>query len=427
MADADERPIDAPAVVQRPPRGCMEGWPYQADAPQRYSGNYARYLAGGGSVRPHEDVAGFVAAQPGNRGDMARFYFLSLVLDQLVKEGLEGDLVELGVYKGSTAALIATLARRLGRTAFLMDTFEGFAATDLRGIDADKGMEFADTSVEAVRRLVGEANTHFIKGYFPATATELPPDGRYCLVHIDCDLYAPIAAALEYFYPRMVPGGFLIVHDYSSMHWNGAERAVDEFFADKPESVVPLTDGAGSVVVRKMEDRKAAADAVIARRRALFGEDWTSGADSRLSEVLVSGWSGLEPWGVWGVGASHELLLYPDLPLSADIELFADVHVPLVGPRQSQIVTVHVAREQIARWDFTQDANRAVRTAIISQARATAAMAGGPCLRIEFRPQHVDIPRNLDPAINEVRALGMALHRIRCGQPNQALPCHMGL
>ncbi|MGH7042338.1 MAG: TylF/MycF/NovP-related O-methyltransferase, partial [Acetobacteraceae bacterium] len=356
----------------------MLDWPYRADPPQRYSGNYARYRAGGGLVHPHADAHGFLAAEPGNRGDMGRFYFFSLVLDQLAKEGLEGDLAELGVYRGSTAVLIATIARRLGRTAFLMDTFAGFPAQDLQGIDADKQPGFADTSVEAVRALVGTANTRFIKGYFPDTATELPANGRYCLVHIDCDLYAPIRAALDYFYPRLVPGGFLVVHDYSSLHWNGAERAVDEFFADKVECPVPLTDGAGSVVIRKARDAKRAAEGALTRRRALIGQDWTSAAGPHLSELLVSGWSAPESWGVWGVGAAHELLLYPDLPLAGDIGLDADVHVPLVGARMAQAVTVHAGGTQVGRWEFGPQENRAVRRVVIPRTLAVAAMGADP-------------------------------------------------
>lgn len=182
---------------------------------------------------------------------MARFFFFCLVCDQIEKEGLKGDLAELGVYKGNTAILLATLARRIGATAYLLDTFGGFDASDLQGIDSDKRMEFEDTSLGAVRSLVGEANVRFVAGHFPASSGQIPADRRFCLVHLDCDLYAPFSAALAYFYPRLVPGGFLVMHDYLSLHWNGAEQAVDEFFADKPEAIIPIPDGAGTVVVRK--------------------------------------------------------------------------------------------------------------------------------------------------------------------------------
>jgi hypothetical protein len=49
------------------------------------------------------------------------------------------------------------------------------------------------------------------------------------------------------------PKGFLIVHDYSSLHWPGAEQAVDEFFADKPENIVLMLDISGSIIVRKQK------------------------------------------------------------------------------------------------------------------------------------------------------------------------------
>jgi len=74
----------------------------------------------------------------------------------------------------------------------------------------------------------------------------------FCLVHLDCDLYAPFQAALRYFYPRLVSGGFLILHDYANAHWKGAEKAVDEFFADKPEKVIPIPDKSGTAVLRKI-------------------------------------------------------------------------------------------------------------------------------------------------------------------------------
>ena len=41
------------------------------------------------------------------------------------------------------------------------------------------------------------------------------------------------------------------MHDYMTLHWEGVERAVDEFFADKPESIIPIPDMGGTVVARK--------------------------------------------------------------------------------------------------------------------------------------------------------------------------------
>lgn len=225
------------------------------ERPQRYASTYFRYLQRGGLLRPEQDAGGYWALTRG--GDMSRFWSLCLVFDQIVKERIAGDFVELGVYKGKTATVLASFVRRLGRMLYLLDTFDGFAASDLQGVDAHQPVKFTDTSLEAVRALVGEQNTGFIKGRFPETARQLPPQATFALVHIDCDLYTPIISGLEYFYPRMSPGGFMIVHDYTSLAWDGAENAVDDFFADKNEAIVPWPDVSGSIVVRKSFQRIA--------------------------------------------------------------------------------------------------------------------------------------------------------------------------
>jgi hypothetical protein len=238
--------------------GLTSLWPgtHLAYVPDRYSDNYDRYREAGGAMEK-ADRRGFLSgSRANNAGDLARFHFLSLVCDQIAKEGIAGDIAELGVYKGNTAFILARLARRLGRTAYLLDTFAGFSAADATGVDQGAQSQFSDTSRAAVRAKVGEANVRFIAGHFPATASQILPDARFCLVHLDCDLYAPFAAALGYFYPRLSPGGFLIMHDYSSLYWEGAEKAVDEFFADKPERPVPIPDKSGTAVIRKVGDAR---------------------------------------------------------------------------------------------------------------------------------------------------------------------------
>jgi O-methyltransferase len=41
------------------------------------------------------------------------------------------------------------------------------------------------------------------------------------------------------------------MHDYMSLSWEGPVKAIDQFFAGKPEFVVPIPDFAGTVVIRK--------------------------------------------------------------------------------------------------------------------------------------------------------------------------------
>jgi hypothetical protein len=256
------KPSPAAAVNFAPPAADfntapVKAWPqaYFGGHPQRYEHNYAKYLERGGLVKPGIDVRAFTAVTGveagGRRADMSRYYLFCLAFDQIVKEALAGDFAELGVDKGHTAGLLATFARRIGATVYLLDTFEGFSPRDLQGIDAGRRIEFADASLENVRACVGEENVRYIKGYFPESAAQMPDGLKFSLVHIDCDLHAPVLSALQYFYPRMTPGGFIIIHDYNSLYWDGAENAVDEFFRDKPEAVVPVPDICGSVAVRK--------------------------------------------------------------------------------------------------------------------------------------------------------------------------------
>lgn len=233
-------------------------WPgtYIAHVPDRYSSNHEAYLRRGGEFDRH--VAEFVRGNGANNsGDMPRYFCLALICDQIAKEGLTGDVAELGVYRGSTAVLFAALARKLGSTAYLFDTYEGFDATDLVGIDADKNRNFMDITLQSVRSFVGDRNVKYVKGHFPDSASDLPSGLRFCLVHIDCDLYAPTKAALQYFYPRLIAGGFLVMHDYAGLYWNGVEKAVDEFLADKPERLIPIPDRSGTAVIRKLAEHGA--------------------------------------------------------------------------------------------------------------------------------------------------------------------------
>lgn len=214
-------------------------------APQKYTDNIEKYRSRGGILDPQADILKF------SHNDQARFFAFCLIVDQLAKDAIGGDFAELGVFKGHSAQFLAAIARRLGRTTYLLDTFEGFDAKDLCEDESRLKGAFSDTSLNAVRAKVGTEQTVYIKGRFPDTAAQLPDDVTYSLVHIDCDLGEPMAAGLHYFYPRVRPGGFIIMHDYNSLYWDGAEMAIDQFFADKPESIVPLPDLCGSVVVRK--------------------------------------------------------------------------------------------------------------------------------------------------------------------------------
>ncbi len=186
-----------------------------------------------------------------NCGDLARFYMIYLNVSKILEDDVPGDFVELGVYKGNSAAMLATMARKGGRRVYLFDTFEGFDPRDLEGIDHQHPVQFSDTSLAAVQKLVGIEGVTYVKGFFPSSIAETQMPIGLSVVHIDCDLYEPMKAGLELFYPLLSPGGLMLLHDYSSGLWPGATRAIDEFFRDRPEKPILAPDKSGTAVIRK--------------------------------------------------------------------------------------------------------------------------------------------------------------------------------
>jgi hypothetical protein len=187
-----------------------------------------------------------------NNGDTSRFMGLMLNLRQLLDEKIDGDFAELGVWKGNSAAILAAYAAKSGKRLFLFDTFSGFDTRDLVGEDEGKKLEFEDTSIDFVRETTGHDDiTTYVKGFFPESITPEVTQQKFALVHLDCDLYMPMKAALEFFYPRMPIGGMMILHDYSSGCWEGSTRAIDEFYKATGEHVTLWPDKSGTAMIRK--------------------------------------------------------------------------------------------------------------------------------------------------------------------------------
>ena len=148
-------------------------------------------------------------------------------------------MAEVGVYRGGSAKLISEL--KVDRHLHLFDTFEGLP--DLNEFDTSgefhKG-QFDTTSYDFVTNLLsGYPNVHIHRGYFPDTAVGLDNE-CFSFVHLDVDLHATTKSALEFFYPKMVKGGIIISHDYVTA--DGVKRAFDDFFLDKPEPILVVSD-----------------------------------------------------------------------------------------------------------------------------------------------------------------------------------------
>lgn len=188
--------------------------------------------------------------QNNNSLDIGRLYAIIMNVRQVMQEGVSGDLAELGVYKGNSAAVLAHYARQFDRRLYLFDTFEGFASEDLIGLDSSREKIFSDTSLAAVQRLVGPRSVDYRVGRFPDTLDATISSKTFSVVHLDCDLYTPMKAALDFFVPRMSPGGLIIMHDYAGVYWDGIKRAVDECIPRFGCHIVIVPDKSGTALCR---------------------------------------------------------------------------------------------------------------------------------------------------------------------------------
>jgi O-methyltransferase len=156
---------------------------------------------------------------------------------------IRGDLAEVGVAFGASAKIISMFAAN--RTLHLFDTFEGLPEPTPRDSQKYKTGQYS-CSLESVQQYLADMNVEFHKGLFPLTA-EAVADKLFSFVHLDMDLYEGTLAALQFFYPRLSPGGVLISHDY--LLAKGVKAAFTEFFVNKPETVIELT-GDQCMIVR---------------------------------------------------------------------------------------------------------------------------------------------------------------------------------
>jgi O-methyltransferase len=138
--------------------------------------------------------------------------------------------------------LALTVAPRAKKTVHLFDTFAGMPPADA-AVDCHHQGDLGDTSLEAVQRHLRDCGSvRFYQGFFPDTAGPIQ-NCRFCLVHVDADIYNSVKASCAFFYPRLEKGGILVFDDYGFPSCPGARKAVDEFFSDKPECPVYLPSG----------------------------------------------------------------------------------------------------------------------------------------------------------------------------------------
>ncbi len=190
--------------------------------------------------------------------DYVRYQTVELLVKQIEKYNVQGEVAELGVFRGEFASYINRLFP--DRKLYLFDTFEGFVE-EQRNEDIDKGYlsnEFVDafdphayTSVDLVMdNMPYKENCIIKKGFFPDSLQGL--EEIFALVSIDVDLYEPIYEGLAYFYPRLVEGGYILIHDYDNVDFFGVRKAIEDYELKFNYLIkVPLCDEGGTIVIVK--------------------------------------------------------------------------------------------------------------------------------------------------------------------------------
>ena len=168
---------------------------------------------------------------------------------------LKGCVAEAGVFQGEFAKIINENSP--DRELYLFDTFKGFDEKDIAFEQINKFSEakigyLNITSEKLVLSKMKHPEKCVIrKGYFPETAVGL--EEEFCFVNLDMDLYKPTLEGLRFFYPKMVNGGIIVIHDYFYAGYEGVNVALKEFLNEITDSVTPFPIGdAVSIAIQKV-------------------------------------------------------------------------------------------------------------------------------------------------------------------------------
>jgi len=165
---------------------------------------------------------------------------LQACVETVVNDGVQGDLIEAGSWRGGSSILMRATLDTLGadeRTVWVADSFQGFPVPESDGVSEDReletdmsGLDYLAPSLELVRanfaRFGFEEGVKFVPGFFEETMAGLR--GRqWSVIRLDGDTYKATRLTLEALYPGLAVGGYLISDDYAFLP--ACQRAVDDF------------------------------------------------------------------------------------------------------------------------------------------------------------------------------------------------------
>lgn len=164
--------------------------------------------------------------------DQYRCYELWKLIEQSAKLNM-GSIIEIGVWRGGTGALMARQAKTMGMdaTVFLCDTFKGVVKAGLKDTTYQGG-EHDDTTRNLVEKLIFKQmeldNVEILEGIFPEESSHQIQEQKFRLCHIDVDVYQSAKDILDWIWDRLIPGGIIVYDDYGFKGCGGITTHVEE-------------------------------------------------------------------------------------------------------------------------------------------------------------------------------------------------------
>lgn len=173
---------------------------------------------------------------------------------------LPGDFVECGVSWGFLSSAIMEYLdwNQRDKTFYLLDTFNGIDEQLLTDAERTSGAiknnrrmlehGYYTANVESVRKNFSDwKNVQIIQGTVPGTLTQVPTN-QVAYLHIDMNCATPEIAAFEYFWPKLVPGGMVLLDDYGFGRHEEQKRAMDDCARQQGVMVASLPTGQGLII-----------------------------------------------------------------------------------------------------------------------------------------------------------------------------------
>ena len=195
-----------------------------------------------------------------------RCFVLYQTVQYIIKNNIEGDFVECGVWKGGSSMLMAYTLQDAGisnRKIYLYDTFEGMTKPgEMDGPEEKDQWEqgkVTDTLNNMCYSPIEEAKANMDKTGYPAeniiivkgrVEDTIPRtiSSKISLLRLDTDWYESTKHELVHLFPLLEKNGVLIVDDYGA--WQGARKATDEYFNKIPNTFLGRVDYTGRIVIK---------------------------------------------------------------------------------------------------------------------------------------------------------------------------------